>query len=77
MFGDEVAGAGVKGAGEKGGEDQVVEGIVGARRFYEEDVECNLGYDIEDVDRGKWDGVHEDGSDGVEEDLEGAEEGFS
>lgn len=77
VFGYEVPGAWVQGSGEEGGEDEVVEGIVGVGCFDEEDVEEDLGEDVEDVDRGEGDGVDEDGSDGVEEDLEGAEEGFS
>jgi hypothetical protein len=36
-----------------------------------------LGEDVEEVDGGEGDFVDEDGADGVEEDLEGAEEGFS
>ncbi|KAI9642792.1 hypothetical protein NHQ30_008524 [Ciborinia camelliae] len=77
VLGDEVPGAGVQRSGEKGGEDEVVEWLVGVGVFYEQDVEEELRDDVEDVDRGERDRVHEDGSDGVEEDLEGAEEGFA
>lgn len=43
----------------------------------EDDVEDDLDGDVREVDAGEGDLVHEDGADGVEEDLEGAEEGFS
>ena len=33
--------------------------------------------DVEDVDGGEGNGVDEDGANGVEKDLEGAEKGFS
>jgi hypothetical protein len=40
-------------------------------------IKGKLGSDVEDVDTGKGHFVDEDGPDGVEEDLEGAEECFS
>lgn len=76
MLGDEVARARVQAARQETAQDQVVEGV-GRGGFYEDEVEEDLGGDVEEVDRGERDGVHEDGSHGVEEDLEGAEEGFA
>ena len=40
-------------------------------------VESELDNDIEEVDLGHWELVNEHGSQSVEEDLEGGEEGFS
>jgi len=76
VFGDEVARAGVQRASEEGGEDQVVEGVGGAE-LDEDGVEEELDEDVDEVDGGEGHGVDEDGADGVEEDLEGAEEGFA
>jgi len=43
----------------------------------EDDVEENLGSDVDEVDACERHFVHEHGPEGVEEDLEGAEECFS
>lgn len=40
-------------------------------------VEDGLDKDVDEVNGGEGNGVDEDGTNGVEEDLEGAEEGFS
>lgn len=40
-------------------------------------VEGQLGDDVEGVDLGEWNAVDSHGADGVEEDLEGTEEGFA
>lgn len=76
MFGDEVACARVERAGEERREDKVVERVPGAEGD-ESVVEQELGKDVDEVDTGEGDFIHEDGADGVEEDLEGAEEGFT
>ena len=76
VLGDEVPGAGVQGAGEEGGQDQVDEGR-GAAGGDEEVVEEELGGDVEQVQGGERQLVDEHGPQGVEEDLEGAEEGFA
>jgi len=44
---------------------------------HEDPVEEDLSEDVQEVDRREGDFVHEDWADGVEEDLEGAEECFS
>jgi hypothetical protein len=76
MLSDEVGGARVQGASEEGAEDEVGEGA-GAGMADEEGVEGELGDDVEGVDAGQRQAVDEHGPQGVEEDLEGAEEGFA
>lgn len=76
VLGDEVASAGMQGAREEGGEDQVEEGLRRAE-LDEGVVEQHLRCDVDDVDAGERHLEDEDGADGVEEDLEGAEEGFA
>lgn len=76
VLGDEVAGQGVQAAGEEGGEQQVEEGVDGSEAE-EEDVKGDLGDDVEEVDPGHGDAVDGHGADGVEEDLECAEEGLA
>ena len=76
VLGDEVAGAGVQGAGEEGGEDEVGERLA-AEHAHDEDVKGDLRGDVEGVDPGQRDLVDHHGSQGVEEDLEGGEEGFT
>lgn len=76
VLGYEMACAGVEGARKEGGEDKVVDGV--SRAGLDEDgVEEDLYEDVDKVDGGEGDGVDEYWSDGVEEDLEGAEEGFA
>ncbi len=43
----------------------------------EEEVEKDLSYNVEEVDVGQWELVDHHGAEGVEEDLEGAEEGLA
>jgi len=76
VFGDEVARAGMQGAREEGAEDQIYEGV-GGGVCDEEVVEGQLGEDVEEVDVCEGELVDEHGAEGVEEDLEGAEEGFA
>lgn len=73
VLSNEVARAGVQGAGEKGGEDQVVE-RVGSGELDESVVEGDLCYNVDEMDAGEWHFKDEDWADGVEYDLEGAEE---
>lgn len=76
MFGDEMPCAGVKRPCEEGGEDKVVERVEG-RSLDEDVVEQELSEDVEEVDWCEGDFVDEYRADGVEEDLEGAEERFA
>lgn len=76
MLGDEVAGARMQGAGEEGAEEEIGEGA-GAGVAEEQEVEGELGGDVDGVDGGRGQAVDEHGPQGVEEDLEGAEEGFA
>lgn len=75
MLSNEVACTGVQGACEKGGEDEVVEGVRGGEP-HEGVVEENLRADVHEVYAGERDLKHEHGSYRVENDLEGAEEGL-
>jgi hypothetical protein len=77
VLGDEVAGERVQAAGEEGGEEQVEQGAARAGEVKEGGVEADLGGDVEGVDLGDRDAVDGHGPDGVEEDLEGAEEGLA
>lgn len=76
VLGDEVAGEGVQAASQKGGEQQVEEGVGGGVGD-EEGVEGELDDDVEEVHPGEGDAVDGHGADGVEEDLERAEEGLA
>lgn len=73
VLGDEVAGEGVEAAGEEGGEEEVDEGL-DAGEVDEEDVEADLDDDVEEVDARQGHAVDGHRAEGVEEDLEGAEE---
>lgn len=50
---------------------------MGRAQFHEDEIEEQLDEDVDEVDRGERHFVNEDWADGVEEDLEGAEEGFA
>lgn len=76
VLGDEVAGQRVQAAGKEGGEQQVEESV-DRSEAEEEDVKGDLGDDVEEVDPGHGDAVDGHGADGVEEDLECAEEGLA
>lgn len=76
VLGDEVARQRVQAAGEEGGEQQVEESV-GRSKAEEEEVKGELGDDVEEVDPGHGDAVDGHGADGVEEDLERAEEGLA
>lgn len=76
VLGDEVAGEGVQAPGEEGREEQVEDGL-GGGEVGEGGVEGELDGDVEEVDRGEGDAVDGHGAEGVEEDLEGAEEGLA
>lgn len=77
VLGDEVAGGGVQAAGEEGGEQQVEQGLPGAGGLDEEGVEGELHDEVDEVHPGEGHLEDAHGTDGVEEDLEGAEEGFA
>lgn len=76
VLGDEVAGAWVQGAGEKRAEDEVEEGVPAAG-LDEDGVEDYLHEDVEHVDLCDIHGVNHHWAEGVEQDLECAEEGLS
>ena len=76
VFGDEVGGAGVERSGEEARCEEVVYRVQAAG-LVDGEVEEELGEDVQAVNGGEGEAVDEDGTDGVEEDLEGAEEGFS
>lgn len=73
MLGDEVASQGVQAAGQEGREQQVEEGVVGSEAD-QDDVKRHLNKDVESVNLGQVHAVHRHGTDGVKEDLKGAEE---
>lgn len=80
MLGNEVARCGVQRTGEERGEEEVEQGVEGEILREEGDegvVEAELDEDIEGVDPGQRDAVDNHRPQGVEEDLEGAEEGLS
>ena len=76
MFGDEVTSAGVETSSQEAAEYEIPEGF-GAGELHESNIEGHLCDDVEEVETGERQLVDEHGSDGVEEDLEGAEEGFA
>jgi hypothetical protein len=76
VLGDEVACDGVQGAGEEGAQDEVAESFA-ADVLHEEVVDGELHEDVESVDARQGQVVDHHGAQGVEEDLEGCEEGFA
>jgi len=76
VLGDEVACAWMETPCQKTTEDQVMQ-TSPTSEMHKCVVEGKLGSDVEDVDTGKWHFVDEDGTDGIEEDLEGAKECFA
>jgi len=76
MLSDEVSRARMQRAREEGAEDEIGQGAA-AGVAKEQEVEGELGGDVEDVDARQGELVDEHGPQGVEEDLEGAEEGFA
>ena len=76
MFCDEVAGARVEGACQEGGEYEVGQ-CFPAECLDDGVVKGELGHYIECVDPSDRELVHHHWPDGVEQDLEGAEEGFA
>jgi hypothetical protein len=76
VLGDEVASQRVKTTGQEGGEQQVEERV--DRGVLEKnEIEGDLDSDVEGVDSSQRNAVDGHGSQGVEEDLESAEEGLS
>lgn len=76
VLGDEVAGHGVEAACEEGGEQEVQQGV-GGRVAQQEGVEGELDGEVDAVHPREGDAVDGHGPQGVEEDLEGAEEGLA
>lgn len=81
VLGDEVACRGVQAAGEEGAEQEVEEGVGGEEGVGQQEnngvVEEELDGQVEPVYPGEGHAVDGHGAQGVEEDLEGAEEGFA
>ena len=80
VLGDEVAGGRVQGSGEEGREEQVedrVEREEPGQLGGQDVVEAELDGHVERVDARQGDLVDHHGPQGVEEDLEGAEEGLA
>jgi hypothetical protein len=76
VFRDEVARARVERTCEEGGKYQVNESVAGGQ-FDKGDVKSYLCYDVEKVDPCERELIDHHWAKGVEEDLEGAEEGFA
>ena len=76
VLGDKVACAGVQRPSEEAAQDQVTQRPTSSK-LHESIVESELCDDIEEVNLGEGQVVDEHGSEGVEEDLEGAEEGLA
>lgn len=76
VFGDEVACDRVQRAGEEGAQDEIAEGFA-SDVLYEQVVDCELHEDVEGVNAGQRKVVDHHRTEGVEEDLEGGEEGFA
>lgn len=76
MLGDEVACTGMERASQEAAQDQVSDRF-SADKLDECIVEEELGDDVEEVDLRQRELVYEHWAEGVEEDLEGAEEGFA
>jgi hypothetical protein len=73
---DEVSGTRVQRACQEAAQDHVSDRL-STNEPYERVIEDELGDDVEQVNLGQRELVDEHGAEGVEEDLEGAEEGFS
>lgn len=76
VLGDEVAGARVQTSGQEAAHDEVGQGSA-AGVLDEDVVEGELDCDVEELDLGEGQLVDHHWAQGVEEDLEGAEEGFA
>lgn len=76
VLGDEVSRERVQAAGKEGREQEVEDRGAGGEAV-EEHVDGELDGDVEGVHPGEGDAVDGHGADGVEEDLEGAEEGLA
>lgn len=76
VLGYEMACTGMKGPSKERGENKVGQGMAGGE-FDESNVEEHLDCDVEEVDPREGEFVNHHGAEGVEEDLEGAEEGFA
>ena len=77
VFSDEMRGTWMQTPCQKRAQNQIPKRVVTPRQLYERVIEDQLDSDIEGVDFGERDLVDHHGAEGVEEDLEGAEEGFA
>lgn len=77
MFGDKVSCAGVQGARKEGAQYEIVKWLRRTAELDDGIVENELSDEVQDMDGGKRGAVDEHRADGVEEDLECTEEGFS
>ena len=76
MLCDKVPRARVQRACEERAEDEVPQRVA-TKGLDEEVIERDLSEDVEEVQAGEGEGVDHHGAEGVEQDLEGAEEGFT
>lgn len=77
VLGNEVTCGGVQAAGEEGREEEVEERLPGIGGLDEDRVESELYGEVHEMHPGEGHLEHAHGPDGIEEDLEGAEEGFA
>lgn len=77
VLGNEVACGGVQAACEEGREQEVEERLPRVGGFDEDSVKGELYSEVDEMHPGKGHLEYAHGPDGVEEDLEGAEEGFA
>ena len=76
MLRNEMPGARMQRSGEERAHNQIGQSF-DTCISYEEEIESELSDDVEEVDLGQWELVDHHGTEGVEEDLEGAEEGLA
>lgn len=76
VLSDKVASQGVKATSKEGRQEEVEVSVEGGE-VDEGGVEGELDSNVQEVDLGQGNAVHGHGAEGVEEDLEGAEEGLS
>lgn len=76
VFGDEMSSTGMQGTSKEGRENEISEGSA-ATGFDKEEVKGDLDDDVEGVEGGDGNRIHQHGTESVKEDLKGAEEGFS
>ena len=76
MFGNEMSGARVETSGQEGAHEEVHE-CVSSHGLVDDDVECDLHNNVEEMEFRHWDLEDHHGTESVEEDLESCEECLS